>query len=173
MTWKSVEELSVHTKKLWHWAIALSFLLHGVAYASLGSVKVTRLSPPRKSQVDFEVVKAPERQSTPETPEPPEPPPATKPQQERAPAPPVTEPPAPPVADPPEAPVVDREALPTSEGVTLAGRFASEASYNRALCLVRLGRHAEAKRALEPFASGTMGYRQSEARQLLQELEAK
>jgi hypothetical protein len=50
------------------------------------------------------------------------------------------------------------------------GRLATEARYNRAICLLRLGREAEARRALEPFASGFMGYRQTEARQLLQEL---
>ncbi len=50
------------------------------------------------------------------------------------------------------------------------GRLATEARYNRAICLLRLGRDAEARRALEPFASGMMGYRQSEARQLLDEL---
>jgi hypothetical protein len=48
------------------------------------------------------------------------------------------------------------------------GRFALEARYNRALTLVRLGRGAEAKAALAPFASGaTGGYRQQEARALL------
>ncbi|HEY6080758.1 MAG TPA: hypothetical protein VIW29_18210, partial [Polyangiaceae bacterium] len=50
------------------------------------------------------------------------------------------------------------------------GRLAVEARYNRALCLLRLGRDEEAKRALQPFASGVFGYRQSEARQLLDEL---
>lgn len=51
------------------------------------------------------------------------------------------------------------------------GRFASEARYNRALCLVRLARHAEARRALLPFAEGaTGGYRQQEARRLLSSL---
>jgi TolA-binding protein len=50
------------------------------------------------------------------------------------------------------------------------GRFATEARYNRAICLLRLGRDAEARQALEPFASGKLGYRQSEARQLLDEL---
>lgn len=50
------------------------------------------------------------------------------------------------------------------------GRLATEARYNRALCLLRLGRDEEAKRALQPFALGTFGYRQSEARQLLDEL---
>jgi TolA-binding protein len=54
------------------------------------------------------------------------------------------------------------------------GRFAVEAKYNRALCLVRLGRREEARRALEPFANGSVasGYRQREARQLLEALSA-
>lgn len=48
------------------------------------------------------------------------------------------------------------------------GRFSVEAHYNRALCLVRLGRTDEARRALELFASGAFGgYRQTEARTLL------
>lgn len=48
------------------------------------------------------------------------------------------------------------------------GRFAPEARYNRALALVRLGRHAEAKRELEAFANGTYGeYRREDARALL------
>ncbi|MBX3184880.1 MAG: hypothetical protein KIT72_16285 [Polyangiaceae bacterium] len=48
------------------------------------------------------------------------------------------------------------------------GRFATEAAYNRALCLVRLGRHAEARAALTPFAEGRYGgYRQAEAAALL------
>jgi TolA-binding protein len=50
------------------------------------------------------------------------------------------------------------------------GRLATEARYNRAICLLRLGRDAEARKALEPFASGFMGYRQNEARELLKEL---
>jgi TolA-binding protein len=50
------------------------------------------------------------------------------------------------------------------------GRLATEARYNRAICLLRLGRDAEARQALEPFASGKMGYRQNEAQQLLNEL---
>ncbi|XXX71918.1 hypothetical protein WMF30_30160 [Sorangium sp. So ce134] len=49
------------------------------------------------------------------------------------------------------------------------GRFAVEAQYNRALCLVRLGRKDEAQRALEPFAQGAFGgYRQVESRSLLE-----
>jgi len=48
------------------------------------------------------------------------------------------------------------------------GRFAPEAHYNRALCLVRLGRKAEAERTLELFATGSFGgYRKAEAKALL------
>ncbi|EYF00728.1 hypothetical protein [Chondromyces apiculatus] len=48
------------------------------------------------------------------------------------------------------------------------GRFATEARYNRALCLVRLGRATEARSALDPFARGAFGgYRQAEAQALL------
>jgi TolA-binding protein len=51
------------------------------------------------------------------------------------------------------------------------GRFSVEAHYNRALCLVRLGRSAEARRALDAFARGAFGgYRQAEARALLEAL---
>jgi len=51
------------------------------------------------------------------------------------------------------------------------GVFAPEARYNRALSLIRLGRIAEAKRALEPFAQGQNGgYRQQEAGSLLSRL---
>jgi hypothetical protein len=53
-----------------------------------------------------------------------------------------------------------------------SGRFALEARYNRALCLVRLGRRDEAATALRPFASGEYGgYRREEATQLLHTLE--
>lgn len=52
------------------------------------------------------------------------------------------------------------------------GRFAVEAHYNRAVCLVRLGRHEEAKAALSPFAAGVYaGYRQAEARALIEQSE--
>ncbi len=52
------------------------------------------------------------------------------------------------------------------------GRFAVEARYNRALCLVRLGRAAQARAALEPFARGTFGaYRRQEARELIAALD--
>ncbi len=52
------------------------------------------------------------------------------------------------------------------------GRFALEASYNRAICLVRLGRTQEARSALEPFATGARGgYRQREAAALIEALQ--
>jgi hypothetical protein len=51
------------------------------------------------------------------------------------------------------------------------GPFVPEARYNRALTLVRLGRLDEARRALEPFASGIYGgYRTREAAALLDAL---
>jgi hypothetical protein len=53
------------------------------------------------------------------------------------------------------------------------GTFAVEARYNRALLLARLGRYAEARAALLPFARGTVdppGYRQAEAEQLVDRL---
>jgi hypothetical protein len=53
------------------------------------------------------------------------------------------------------------------------GRLSAEARYNRALALVHLGREAEAKDALAPFARGEVagGYRKNEARALLQALD--
>lgn len=52
-----------------------------------------------------------------------------------------------------------------------AGSFAPEARYNRALCLAELGRAAEARRALAPFAEGRAGgYRRPEARALAEAL---
>jgi len=53
------------------------------------------------------------------------------------------------------------------------GRFRLEARYNRALALVRTGRVAEAREALEPFAEGRFGrYRRTESRALLEALSA-
>ncbi len=51
------------------------------------------------------------------------------------------------------------------------GELAPEARWNRAICLVRLARTAAARRALEPFARGSDGYRQAEARALLEALD--
>jgi hypothetical protein len=56
-----------------------------------------------------------------------------------------------------------------------AGRFAVEARYNRALCLIRLGRPADARAALIPFATDQVmprGYRHDEAAALVERLDA-
>jgi hypothetical protein len=54
------------------------------------------------------------------------------------------------------------------------GAFAPEAAYNRALCLARLGKFAEASAALRPFARGRFGaYRREEAGLLLDWLAAR
>ena len=48
-----------------------------------------------------------------------------------------------------------------------------EARYNRAILLIRLGRYAEARAALGPFARGEVepaGYRQTEAGRLVERL---
>jgi hypothetical protein len=51
------------------------------------------------------------------------------------------------------------------------GKLAVEATWNRALCLVKLGRAAEAERLLERFAAGTFGgYRRTQAADLLASL---
>ncbi|MEZ4339138.1 MAG: hypothetical protein R3B82_21165 [Sandaracinaceae bacterium] len=53
------------------------------------------------------------------------------------------------------------------------GRFELEARYNRALALVRLGRRAEARAALAPFAEGAHGsYRRHEAERLVAAIDA-
>jgi hypothetical protein len=54
------------------------------------------------------------------------------------------------------------------------GAFAVEARYNRALCLVRLGRLDEARTALAPFAAGDVapaGYRRDEAARLIERID--
>ena len=51
------------------------------------------------------------------------------------------------------------------------GKFAREARYNRAITLVRVGRHAEARADLQAFADGTYAdYRRADARALLEAL---
>jgi hypothetical protein len=56
-------------------------------------------------------------------------------------------------------------------GAAPSGPFAPEARYNRALSLIRLGRNAEARTALEPFANGSYGgYRKDEASALLERI---
>lgn len=52
------------------------------------------------------------------------------------------------------------------------GALAPEANYNRALCLIRLGRKSEARIALTPFATGSYGkFRRAEAQSLIEALE--
>ncbi|HTJ45622.1 MAG TPA: hypothetical protein VL463_26145 [Kofleriaceae bacterium] len=54
-----------------------------------------------------------------------------------------------------------------------SGRFAAEARYNRALDLIKLGRYADARAALAPFADGSIaprGYRHDEAIDLIDRL---
>ncbi len=54
-----------------------------------------------------------------------------------------------------------------------SGQLAIEARYNRGIALARVGRTAEARRALTPFAQGEYGgYRQREARRLIEYLDA-
>jgi hypothetical protein len=49
-----------------------------------------------------------------------------------------------------------------------AGTFAPEARFNRAICLVRLGRVGDAERGLRPFSEGRFGgYRRADADRLL------
>jgi hypothetical protein len=68
----------------------------------------------------------------------------------------------------------DPAALPAWDAylrVAERGVLVPEARYNRALCLVRLGRRAEARAALQPFARGEFGgYRRAEAEALLRAL---
>jgi TolA-binding protein len=52
------------------------------------------------------------------------------------------------------------------------GRFVPEARYNGALDQIKLGNQAAAREALAPFAAGRFdGYRQKEARELLDALD--
>jgi TolA-binding protein len=52
-----------------------------------------------------------------------------------------------------------------------SGTFAPDARYNRAIDLLKLRRTAEARAALQPFASGAFaGYHQNDARELLRSL---
>lgn len=53
------------------------------------------------------------------------------------------------------------------------GHLAIEARYNQALCLLKLGRSQEAKRALAPFVAGAYGsYRRQEAQTLIATIDA-
>lgn len=130
----------------------------------------------------------PQPDATPEAPLPTESkPPRVRPRRAdgRAPAPRRAAPSLPPPDDPGhalyraahQAHFVDRDPARALEGweaylaKTRGGRFALEARYNRALCLIRLGQHERAEAALAPFASGAHGdYRHDDATRLLDAL---
>jgi hypothetical protein len=59
------------------------------------------------------------------------------------------------------------------EYLKVGGEFAVEARYNRALCLIHLGRLADAKLALAAFADGDVlsGYREDEAKKLIAKID--
>ena len=99
----------MYTRRLLPWTIAASFLLHGVAYASLGAAPAAPKPQHRKTQLRFDVVEKAKPAAL-------EPPPKALPEP-RKPAPrktaePKPEPVAPPIAEIPP---------PVSDGVTLAG----------------------------------------------------
>jgi protein TonB len=102
----------MYTRRLLPWTIAASFLLHGVAYASLGAAPAPPKPAHRKTQLRFDVVdkaKPPTPEPPPQArPEPPKPAPrkASEPKPEPLPAP------------------VSETPPPVSEGVTLAGEGA-------------------------------------------------
>jgi protein TonB len=112
MTSKNLEDAAMKRHRLLPWTIVASFLLHGVAYASLGRAPAVGRPEHRKTLVRFEVATppAPPPPPAPEEPkpQPPEPKPRA-PERKQAP-PPEAVPPPPAAAEPP-----------VSEGVTLAG----------------------------------------------------
>jgi TonB family protein len=98
--------------RLLPWTLVASFLLHGVAYASLDSSPELSQPAQRKTQLRFDVVERPAPKAPPEVAEP-EPAKPTA----RAPRPqPKPEASPPPASQPPSAP-----APPVTDGVTLAG----------------------------------------------------
>lgn len=99
-----------YTRRLLPWTIAASFLLHGVAYASLGAAPATPKPQQRKTQLRFDVVEKAKPPAPEPKPEPPKPEPV-KPRAQKAPEPKAAEPPPPLVVPPP---------LPPADGVTLA-----------------------------------------------------
>ena len=98
-------------RRLLPWTIALSFALHGVAYASLGAPQRSTPASARKTQLRFEVVQKQQPKPAPPAPppEPPKPKPAMRPEPQ----------PAPPSTPPDMLP--EPEPVPASDGVTLAG----------------------------------------------------
>jgi periplasmic protein TonB len=108
---KSRDEEPMAKHRLLPWTIAASFLLHGVAYASLSAAPAVTKPEHRKTQLRFDVVEKPKPQAAPPPPLPePEPP---KPRAIEAKA--ETKPAAPaPTNEPVSAPAA-------TDGVTLAG----------------------------------------------------
>jgi TonB family protein len=108
MTSKNLED-EMSKRRLLPWTVAASFLLHGVAYASLGAAPPISKPQQRKTQLRFDVV-----QQTPQPPVPkPEPPQPEPPKPKARAAQPKLAPE--PVTPPPAAPE------PVDNGVTLAG----------------------------------------------------
>jgi periplasmic protein TonB len=116
MTSRNLEDAAMHRRRLLPWTIAVSFLLHGVAYASLAAAPASPKPAHRKTLVRFEVAsppKPPEAAPPPATPAPPKPPARAAPPKVEA---------KPDVAPPPPAPEP-----PANEGLTLAGDGSSNA----------------------------------------------
>lgn len=95
--------------RLLPWTVAASFLLHGVAFASLGAAPPAAKPAQRKTQLRFDVVE----RAKPAPPEPPRPAPQAEPPKPRQKKPEPPPPPLPPVEAPPPRAV--------SDGITLAG----------------------------------------------------
>jgi TonB family protein len=109
---RNADEAPMIERRSLPWTIALSFLLHGVAYASLEAAPAPSRGRRQKTELRFEVVAKPE---TKQAELPPQPPPPTPPPSRAAPPKPVAKPQAapPPAESPPPAPA--------ETGVTLAG----------------------------------------------------
>jgi len=103
--------------RLLPWTIVVSFLLHGVAYASLGKAPAISRPEHRKTLVRFEVAPPPTPPPPPvEEPKPEPPKPKLRAAEPKAAPPPAAAAPPPPAPEPP-----------VSEGVTLAGEGAGNA----------------------------------------------
>jgi protein TonB len=103
--------------RLLPWTVVASFLLHGVAYASLGNVPAISRPEQRKTLVRFEVATPPTPPPPPvEEPKPEPPKPQARAAEPKAPPPPEAAPPPPAAPEPP-----------VNEGVTLAGEGAGNA----------------------------------------------
>jgi protein TonB len=117
MTSRNLEDAAMNERRLLPWTIAVSVLLHGVAYASLAAAPAVPKPAQRKTLVRFEVASPPKPQEA--APPPPEPPAPPKPKARAAPPKVAAEPdvaPAPPAPSPP-----------ANEGLTLAGDGSSNA----------------------------------------------